>query len=316
MGPVGPDKRRQGKGKMAAGNLLHLNGLRVFTVAATHLNFVLAAKELNVSPSAVSHQIRALEDYLGTRLFLRDSRQMALTQEGAHLYHRLAGPFRSIETAIEQVRQQTSSRQVNLICRPFFSSFWLAARLQSFWAEHPRISLNLIHQSSLSHGDFERADLAVFWGKTAPANMACIPLVAGGLSPILHVSLAGRMGVPQTPEDLKNYTLLHEETRLGWTEWFEHAGLPNIEGKQSLLIDDTNVRYQSMISGQGIMLGAARLLRPQIESGELIQPFDLVLSDYRYWLVWPEGRSLGTRCQQLIDWLQKEAALTGLGAAP
>lgn len=300
---------------MAVGNLMHLNGLRVFTVAATHLNFVLAAKELNVSPSAVSHQIRTLEEYLGTKLFLREARQLVLTQEGAHLYQRLTGPFRDISSAIEQIRQQSNSRQVNLICRPFFSSFWLASRLQSFWAAHPRISLNLIHQNFLSHHDFERAELAVVWGKTPPDSMSYVPLVVGGLSPIMHVSLAGRMGVPRTPEELKNFTLLHEESRLGWTEWFEHAGVAHIEGMQSYLIDDTNVRYQSMISGQGIMLGAARLLRPQIETGELIQPFDIVLSDYRYWLVWPEGRALTTRCQQLIDWLRKEAALAGVKGA-
>ena len=246
---------------MAAGNLMHLNGLRVFTVAATHLNFALAAKELNVSPSAISHQMRTLEDYLGTKLFLREARQLALTQEGAHLYQRLSGPFRDIASAIDQIRQQSNSRQVNLICRPFFSSFWLASRLQSFWAAHPRIPLNLIHQNFLSPHDFERADLAVVWGKSPPDNMSYVPLVVGGLSPIMHVSLAGRMGVPRFPEELKNFTLLHEESRLGWTEWFEHAGVAHIEGLQSYLIDDTNVRYQSMISGQGIMLGAARLLR-------------------------------------------------------
>jgi LysR family glycine cleavage system transcriptional activator len=157
---------------MAAGNLMHLNGLRVFTVAATHLNFALAAKELNVSPSAISHQMRTLEDYLGTKLFLREARQLALTQEGAHLYQRLSGPFRDIASAIDQIRQQSNSRQVNLICRPFFSSFWLASRLQSFWAAHPRIPLNLIHQNFLSPHDFERADLAVVWGKSPPDNMS------------------------------------------------------------------------------------------------------------------------------------------------
>lgn len=301
---------------MPEGKLLHLNGLRVFTVAAAHLNFAQAAKELNVSPSAVSHQIRTLEEYLGTRLFLREAKQLALTQEGAHLYHRLTGPFRDIGTAIDQIRQQSDSRQVNLICRPFFSSFWLASRLQSFWAEHPRISLNLIHQNHLSPHDFDRAAMAVVWGKTPPDNMSHVPLVVGGLSPIMHVSLAGRMGVPQKPEDLKRFTLLHEENRVGWTEWFEHAGVAPVEGVQSHLIDDTNVRYQSMISGQGVMLGAARLLRPQIESGELIQPFDIVLSSFRYWLVWPEGRTLNTRCLQLLAWLQKEAALTGTGGEP
>lgn len=293
---------------MASGNLTHLNGLRVFTVAATHLNFALAAKELNVSPSAVSHQIRTLEEHLGSRLFLRQPKQLLLTQEGEHLYQRLTGPFREIETVIGQIRHQTGTHQVNLICRPFFSSFWLAGRLQGFWATHPRISLNLIHQNSFSPQDFERADLAVVWGKAPPAHVTAIPLVAAGLSPILHVSLAGRLGVPHTPAALKGYPLLHEDSRLGWTEWFEHAGAPNAEGSPAYLIDDTNVRYRSMCNGQGVMLGSVALLRPQIESGELIQPFDIVLSQYRYWLVLPQGRRLSSRCEQLVDWLRHEAA--------
>ncbi|MDR0809363.1 MAG: LysR family transcriptional regulator, partial [Gemmobacter sp.] len=282
--------------------------IRVFTLAASHLSFALAAKELNVSPSAVSHQIRILEGYLGTRLFLREPRQLQLTQEGAHLWQRLSGPFRTIEGVVDQIRQKSSTQQVNLICRPFFSGFWMASRLHSFWAAHPRVSLNLIHQNTLSVADFDRADLAVAWGKAPPANMTAIPLVSAGLSPIMHISLAGRLGVPQTPADLKNFTLLHEESRLGWNEWFDHAGAPAIEGSQSYLIDDTNVRYHSMLSGQGIMLGASAILRPQIESGELIQPFDIVLRDYRYWLVHPRGRVLTARCQTLVDWLKKEAA--------
>lgn len=231
-----------------------------------------------------------------------------LTHEGNHLWQKLSGPFRAIESTVDQMRQKSSSQQVNLICRPFFSSFWMASRLHSFWAAYPRVSLNLIHQNTLAASDFDRADLAVTWGKAPPANMIAVPLVSAGLSPIMHISLAGRLGVPQCPADLKNFTLLHEETRLGWTEWFDHAGAPATEGRQSYLIDDTNVRYQSMLSGQGIMLGAAALLKSQIESGELIQPFDIVLNEYRYWLVHPRGRSLPARCQTLIDWLQKEVA--------
>lgn len=292
---------------MATANLMHLNALRVFTVAATHLNFVQAARDLNVSPSAVSHQIRSLEEFLGTKLFLRESRQLALTREGSHLYQRLIDSFRNIGAAVEQVRQQNSSQQVNLICRPFFSSSWLASKLQSLWAAHPKISLNLIHQNTLSSSDFERADLAIIWGKQPPAGVSFIPLMAGGLTPIMHVSLASRAGVPKSPEDLRHFTLLHEENRLSWNEWFELAGTDPVDGKQNYFIDDTNVRYQSMVSGQGIMLGASRLLRSQIESGELIQPFEAVLPDYRYWLVWPQGKLLSVRCKQLIEWLQQEA---------
>lgn len=281
----------------------NVNALRTFTLAAQSLSFTAAGRELNISTSAVSHQVRALEEYLGLRLFLREPKQLVLTPEGEYLFQQLHQPFQSIDAAVAQVQRRTSSRQVSLICRPFFSSFWLAARLQNFWAEHPRISLNLVHQTTLGAADFDRADLAVVWGKAPPAGMVALPLLSGGLTPILHSALAREQGIPQRPQDLQDYVLLHEESRLGWGEWLAKAGAPGVVGCHSYLIDDTNVRYQSMLRGQGVMLGMANLLRPQIESGELVQPFALTLEDYGYWLVRPEARRPSLQAQKVIDWL-------------
>lgn len=284
----------------------NVNALRTFTLAAQSLSFTQAARELNVSTSAVSHQVRALEEYLGLRLFLREPKQLVLTPEGEYLFQQLSLPFQSIDAAVAHVQRRTTSRQVSLICRPFFSSFWLAARLHDFWARHPRISLNLIHQTTLGLADFDRADLAVVWGKAPPPGMTAYPLLSGGLTPILHASLAREQGIPKQPADLRDYVLLHEESRLGWGEWLAKAGVPDVVGCHSYLIDDTNVRYQSMLRGQGIMLGMANLLRPQIEGGELVQPFTLTLEEYGYWLVHPEARRPTLRAQQVIDWLGEQ----------
>ncbi|WP_417607498.1 LysR substrate-binding domain-containing protein [Primorskyibacter flagellatus] len=285
----------------------HLNGLRTFSVAARHLNFTTAAAELNVSPSAVSHQIRQLEEYLATRLFDRTARQLSLTAEGDFLYRRLDDPFQKIGLAIEQMRTPLSTKSVSLLCRPFFSSLWLAPRLRSLWTTLPGIDLNLIHKTTFTLADAETVDLAILWGQGGWPDMKCERLVKGTLTPIMGRRLARAAGIPETPNDLSRYTLLHEENRTHWSTWLEKAGVPNLKTTGSVLVDDTNVRLQQVLNGQGIMLSDPALLSELVGCGELIRPFDLTLGEYSYYLAWPSRRPPEARVHRVIDWLLTES---------
>jgi len=285
----------------------HLNALRTFSVAARHLNFTTAATELNVSPSAVSHQIRQLESYLSTSLFDRTARQLTLTAEGEFLFRRLDDPFQKIGQAIEQMRTPLSTKSISLLCRPFFSSLWLAPRLRSLWTTLPGIDLNLIHKTSFTLADAETADIAILWGKGNWPEMTCERLVKGTLTPIMGRQLAKIAGVPEKPSDLARYTLLHEENRTHWATWLERAGVPNLKTSGSALVDDTNVRLQQVLNGQGIMLSDPALLAELLACGELIRPFDLTLGEYSYYLAWPSRRTPETRVRRVIDWLLAES---------
>ena len=290
-------------------HIAHLNALRSFAVAARHLNFTHAARDLQVSPSAVSHQIKLLESYLQQQLFMRQGSQLVLTPEGEFLFQKLDDPFRQIGAAIAQVKAFRGRTSVNLLCRPFFSSLWLTPRLRSLWTQHPNLDLSLIHQSTFSMTDFERVDLAILWGKGDWDGLDCTLLVDGNLTPIMGRRLAQSMGVPETPADLQRFTLLHEENKLGWARWLEHAGAPKITGSAAILVDDTNVRLQHVLNGQGIMLSCPALLQDLLASGDVIRPFDTSLDSYSYYLTWPKNRPLNAQARQVVGWLRNESGI-------
>lgn len=293
---------------MSVSYIPHLNALRTFVVAAGHLNFTKAGAELNVSASAVSHQMRQLEDYFGMRLFQREAGKLKLTDEGRFLFDRLDLPFQDISRAAEQMRAMHSRKSVNLMCRPFFSSFWLAPRLSGLWARHPNLELNLIHKAQIAHSELALVDLAVIWSREEVSGLHGHRLIDGILTPVMSRSLAEKQGIPNSPADLERYVLLHEDNHTNWSSWLETAGVPNLKPAGSLRVDDTNVRLQHVLAGQGIMLSDPYLLAGMIADGTLIRPFDQFLSGYSYSLVWPSNRQPDKRTQTVINWLLEESA--------
>ena len=129
-----------------------LNALKTFTVSAQRLNFTKASEDLLVSPSAISHQIKILEEYLGCKLFLRKNRSLELTEDGLFLFNRLQRPFYEINQALSELRMPHGKSRINLSLRPFVSSMWFTKQLADLWRKHPGIEINLIH--SLQAPDF------------------------------------------------------------------------------------------------------------------------------------------------------------------
>lgn len=287
-----------------------LNALQTFVSAARHLNFTRAAEELGVSPSAVSHQIRLLEAHLGIKLFVRGGRALRLSADGEFLFDRLGAQFEEISQVIELLRTRHSRTNLTIVLRPFFSSMWLAPRLQAFRDEYPKIDLKLIHMADHETVDLENNDVAIIWGKGDWKNLKVQKLIPGALTPILHRSLIKRHGFPQTPADLSQFTLLHEESMANWSIWFAQVGMPDLKSTSNQIIDDTNVRYQSMINCQGVMLGCPALLRQMLDSGELVRPFEQSLDQYSYYLAYAPGKPLRPRVRRFIDWILQQAAIT------
>ncbi len=277
-------------------------------VAARYLNFTKAGAELNVSASAVSHQMRQLEEYFGMHLFQREAGKLKLTDEGRFLFERLDLPFQDISRAAKQMRAMHSRKSVNLMCRPFFSSFWLAPRLSGLWARHPNLELNLIHKAQIDHSELALVDLAVIWSREDVSDLHVHRLLDGMLTPVMSRSLAEKQGIPSNPADLERFVLLHEDNHTNWSAWLEKAGVPNLKPAGSLRVDDTNVRLQHVLAGQGIMLSDPHLLAGLIANGTLIRPFSHFLSGYSYSLVWPLNRQHDKRTQNVINWLLEEGS--------
>jgi LysR family glycine cleavage system transcriptional activator len=290
--------------------MLHLpllNALKTFVVAGHYLNFTKAADDLLVSPSAVSHQIRVLEDYLNFKLFIRQNRTLSLTSEGAHLHTALEGPFDQIARALQESAQSRRREFLHIALRPFISSAWLAQRLNSFWGQHPEIQIDLMHSIKVPDFMTDNIDLAIVWGKGNWPDMVSKFLLPGNLTPICSSKLIEEKGLPESPEDLDRFTLIHDEDRTAWDAWLKKSGAGHVNCQGNPIIDDTNVRVQSVLNGQGVMLGCPTLLRQELEAGSLVQLFDICLDTYAYYLVYPKKLKLTKNMETFIEWALQQA---------
>ncbi len=250
-----------------------LNALRAFEAGARRLSFARAADDLSVTPTAISHQVRNLEEWLGTPLFRRQGRGLLLTAAGQQLQPVVAEAFERIATTAEAIRAAPRRPVLTVSVTPTFGSRWLAARLGGFWVAHPEIDLRVHHSVHLS--DFERddVDIAVRWGlgnwpgtrseplMDAVAVPLCSPRLLEGPEPLCRV------------QDLSRHVLLHDSGRQEWTEWLIASGLDPSAGERGPVIDDPNAIARAAIAGHGIMLAPASMLGAEIEAGLLVAPF-------------------------------------------
>ena len=285
-----------------------LTALRAFEAAGRRLNFTRAAEELNVTQAAVSHQIRSLEDHLGVTLFRRRGRGLALSEAGRALLPVLAEAFGRIAEAIEGLGVAGEAGVLSVTLRPYFGMKWLAPRLGRFWQACPQIALRLHH--SIEPVDFarEEADLAVLWGRGDWPGVEAELLLGGALAPVCSPLLMAGAHPLRAPADLGHHNLLHEESHDLWTRWLAAAGAREVDPRAGTIIDDTNVRLEAALDGQGVALGWIPLLADDLAAGRLVRPFDPALEDYGYYVVTPPGGLARPKVRAFRDWLLAEAA--------
>lgn len=289
-------------------DLPSLTSLRAFEAAARHLSFTKAAAELHVTQAAISHQVKGLEQHLGVRLFRRLTRRLLLTDEAQTLLNVVQRSFDNIAGTVQQLSKQSSHGTLDVVLRPFFAARWLSQRLSRFWVQHPEITLRLHHSSATI--DFPQADLdlAVRWGDGNWQGVEVELLVPAKIAPVCSPSvLEGDLPL-RTPADLRHHSLMHDEHADLWPRWFAGVGLPDIDTPVGPVIDDTNVRIQAAIDGQGFTLAPLALLRDDIATGRLVTPFDYVLDHLGYYIVYPRGSLAQPKIRAFRDWLLAEAS--------
>ena len=285
-----------------------LTALRAFEAAGRHLNFTRAAEELHVTQAAVSHQIKLLERHLGQALFRRAGRTLALTGPGRALLPALGEAFGRIAEAVEGLGAAERDSALSVTLRPYFAMKWLAPRLGRFWQACPRIALGLHH--SIEAVDFARedVDLAVLWGRGDWPGVAAEVLLGGALAPVCSPALLEGPRALESVGDLRHHNLLHEETRELWTRWLAAAGAEDVVAAHDTIVDDTNVRLEAAVDGQGVALGWIPLLGEELASGRLVRPFAPALEGYAYYVVTPPGGLARPKVRAFRDWLFEEAA--------
>ena len=288
-----------------------LTALRAFEAAARHLSFAKAASELNVTPAAVSHQIKALEAQLGVALFRRANRTIWLTEAAQACLPDLREGFDRLELSMQRLRGQQSRGLLTVSAPPAFAAKWLLGRLEKFRAKHPEIDLRLDASTTLSEFERDGVDIAVRYGLGRYGDVDTRLLLSEEVFPVCSPKLLEGPVLLREPSDLANHTLLHEDLNFSaepypdWRMWLDASGLRHLESDRGPRFSSSELALQSAIDGHGVALGRSVVVEADLAAGRLVKPFELAYPvAFAYYLVaptWLAGTAKSRRLRPLAD---------------
>jgi LysR family glycine cleavage system transcriptional activator len=290
-----------------------LNALRAFEASARHLSFVEAAEELSVTPAAVSHQVKKLEEFLGFPLFRRKTRGLLLVESGQSLFSELSEVFLRLDKAMERVIDHDSSGTLALSVAPTFAVMWLIPRLQKFYALHPDIDVRIA--TGLGLIDFQRDDFdaVIRLGNGNWPGLETIKLFDESVTPMCSPRLLEGPSPLNAPDDLRNHVLLHNHSMdydpeaPTWETWLKAAGACDVDASRGTHFSLPDHGLQAAIDGAGVVLGWRTLSAPDVAAGRVVAPFDLNLSlGNSFYLCYPEAHGQRRNIVVLRDWLKQE----------
>lgn len=298
-----------------------LVAVRAFEAGARHLSFTRAADELCVTQTAISHQVRQLETWLGVRLFERAGHALRLTGAGRTYLAEVGEVLDRLATVTEAVRGRRDG-PLRITVLPSFAACWLVPRLGRFRALHPDIELKLTSSPETSAFTEDRFDLGIRSGLGRWPGLKADLIAQEMLSPVCSPAIAAGLPSPCSPSDLLASHLLHDTPKDAWSRWFRHAGQPEAALAAGHAFDDHGHLLQAAAEGQGMALGKLFLAEHALREGRLVCPVDLILpNDYSYWLVYPRTVAGRPDVGRFRTWLLAEAkataaALMAQGAVP
>jgi LysR family glycine cleavage system transcriptional activator len=284
-----------------------LNGLRAFEAAARHLSFTLAASELNVTQTAISHQIRRLEEELGIRLFVRQNRALALTPEARDYLPGVRAAFNDLRLATDRLLRKDDDKVLTVSTLASLAAKWLLPRLSDFQEQHPGIDVRITTSTSLVDFQRDNVDAAIRYGRGQWPGLRADWLMADELFPVCSPSLLRGDKPLRRPEDLRDHPLLHTSNANSddWRLWLTAAGLPaDIAKHPGITFDMIFMTIQAAIDGIGVAMGRTSYVRDDIAKGRLVVPFKIALpTDAGFYLVAPEGRREAPKLTAFRQWL-------------
>ena len=288
---------------------ISLKALETFEVAARHQNLSAAADELGVTRSAISHQIRSLEDTLGTQLFDRAGRRITLSPEAHTLLAPLQSALREISSAVGNLGDHETEGTLTVAMPSSFIALWLAQRLPNFLNAHPTLQFRRTLWLPGAQPLDPQTHMAIVFEETHFPGHQVTPLIECEMFP---VCAPGYEGLRHTHDvtDLKNSTLIHSDEGQAWSKWFTAAGAPQIDARQHIHAGSTHDALAIARSGLGFAISDNYYAPQTFLSGDLIQPFSRKLSaKANYYLVsYPEDR-LSEPEKAFRDWILEEVAL-------
>lgn len=302
---------------------LAIGPLRAFEAVARRLSFRAAAEELHLTQSAISRQIQALEQEIGCTLFLRGTRHVELTADGAALQATVNTVLDRLDGTVRQIRQSKGRRVVNVTTFASFASLWLIPRLEAFQREHPDIDIRVSAHDGLEELEDGEIDLALRYATPEQLGRAeeAQRLFGETLTPVISPWLAGRAATGEAPPlrqpaDLAGHTLAEEDDQrpsaeyLSWRRWLREHGVATLQPRRWMYLNFTYQQVQAALAGQAVALARLALVSEQLQRGDLIEPFGpegRASSPFVYWLLLSRHGRGRPEVQQFSAWVLEQA---------
>lgn len=292
-----------------------LNGLRTFEAVARHLSFAKAASELNVSQTAVSHQVKRLEEQLGVRLFDRHGRAVTLTPAAQTYLPGIRHGFDELRRATGRFFKDQEAGHITVSTAATLAIGWLVPRLGAFQRLHPDITVRLMTSPALVDFRREEVDLGIRYGHGAWPGVTSTRLMSDDIFPVCSPGLCCGDPPLREPEDLARHTFLHvTHFPEDWNRWLTAAHLPTLEPARSVLFDQAYAALQAAARGLGVAIAHGRHAQQELLSGQLVRPFHLNLPESAaYYVVHPQDYGERPKVRAFRDWLIETARLEGEG---
>jgi LysR family glycine cleavage system transcriptional activator len=289
-----------------------LGTLRAFEAAARHLSFKEAADELGLTPTAISHQVRLLEDYCGEKLFRRRPRPLALSDAGARLFPAIRDGFDVLASALSSLRTEADAKPLRVTTTSAFASRWLVPRLSLWREKHAHIALSIIGADRVVKLDTDEADLAIRYARSLPRG-ASREIFRDQFYPVCSPKLLAERPIICRASDLRGYPLIHfdwfanDRTAPNWERWFEMASATDPGARQgcqiALSFREELHAIEAVLAGHGIALCSDVVVADDLASGTLVKVLDVALPGYGYYPVYAVDHPHRAVIELFVEWI-------------
>lgn len=296
-----------------------LRSLRAFDSAAAHLSFTQAAEDLHVTPAAISHQIKELENQLGVELFTRTSRSMRLTREGEILKAAAHESLEILSRSLQRIRRLENRKQIRVSASPSLAAKWLVPRLDRFLGQQPGADVRVDVSHSVIDFDREDIDIAIRFGEGRYPGLRAELLFQDKVFPVCSPKIITKDKPLRSPRDLLRHTLIHLDWEAqgspwpNWKMWMKASGIDEFDDRAGLHFGQTSFAVQAAIDGMGVALGDSNLVADDLASGRLVKPFELSLrapKQFAYYVITRVDTADAPMVEAFRDWCLAEARLT------
>ena len=293
-----------------------LIGLRAFEAAARHLSFKLAAEELGVTPTAVSHQIRLLEKYCGQRLFRRRPRPLALTGSGEQLFPTLREGFNRFSEALSALSGTKASPHLRITTTSAFAARWLLPKLPLWRESNPDISLDIVGTYDVLDLEAGEADVAIRYARNPPTDGISTELLRDTFHVVGSPSLVGKEAALLKPVQLARYPLIetgwppHDTEAPTWQRWEREAraiygNAPRLADGVSLRFEDEIHAIEAVVAGQGLAICSDVLVGSELANGKLLRLSEVTLPGYGFYVVHRPKHPKAAAISAFVEWARK-----------